>query len=278
MSRSKNPETRRIAIKQRILTGIIVLPLLVFFLMRTNQFWLTVLLGLVNLLALHEYFRLALPSKRRIEQILGTLAGTALLPILILAGSQALISAVTCVVLFWSCWFLFRYQDLATAVHDLALLLFGYVYLPLLLGHVGLLFQLPEGRSWIFLVLMAVMASDTAAYFVGSAIGKRRLYPAISPKKSWEGTFGGVAGSLLAMIIAKVSFFPALSLLDVVAVAVLLNVSGQLGDLFESMLKRSFGVKDSGNLIPGHGGILDRLDSLLFAFPVAYLYAKLIWS
>ncbi len=108
----------------------------------------------------------------------------------------------------------------------------------------------------------------------GSNFGKHKLYPAVSPNKSIEGGVGGVIGSILAVILAGVTFLPQVGVIDGVLIGLVLGVSGQLGDLFESLLKRACGVKDSGNMIPGHGGLLDRLDSLLFAFPVVYYLAR----
>jgi phosphatidate cytidylyltransferase len=152
------------------------------------------------------------------------------------------------------------------------------MYVPLLLSHAVLLRDLPAGRDWIFLVLFVVMASDTLAYFIGRAFGRHRLYEAVSPKKTIEGSLGGLAGGVLGAMICKLWFFSELSILDVLLIGLGVGAFSQLGDLVESLLKRSFGVKDSGKLIPGHGGLLDRLDSLLFAFPVTYYYAVWVFA
>jgi phosphatidate cytidylyltransferase len=120
--------------------------------------------------------------------------------------------------------------------------------------------------------MLIVMTNDSAAYYIGSAFGKNRLYPLVSPKKSIEGAIGGLFGSLCGTMLSKFIFFPQLTFLDAVITALVIGTVGQTGDLFESLLKRSFGVKDSGTLIPGHGGVLDRLDSILFAAPVTYYY------
>jgi phosphatidate cytidylyltransferase len=126
--------------------------------------------------------------------------------------------------------------------------------------------------------MLIVMTNDSAAYYIGSAFGKHRLYEAVSPKKSIEGALGGLAGSLVGTMSAKFTFFLQLSLSDAIITALVIGMIGQTGDLFESLLKRSFGVKDSGSIFPGHGGVLDRMDSILFAAPVTYYYAVYLFG
>lgn len=168
--------------------------------------------------------------------------------------------------------FLFRFQSMETVASRMGLSCLAFSYVPLLLGHLVWLRNLDAGVHWIILTLVVVMCGDSAAYFTGSAWGRRRLYPAVSPNKSLEGALGGLVGSLIGACVYKGFFLPDVSFGFVIALALLLGVLGQVGDLFESLLKRSFKVKDSGTLIPGHGGILDRLDSLLFAFAPAYYF------
>lgn len=212
---------------------------------------------------------MALPPARRFEHYLAAVAGSALVPCLYLQKGVSL-GGLAAVTLGVATLFLFSYRTIESVARDCATVLFGFLYLPLLLGHLALLRNLPQGREWIFTVFLIVMLSDTIAYFVGSAIGKHRLYPAISPKKSVEGAIGGLLGGMSGALLAKFLWFPLLPWLFAGGIGLALGASGQIGDLFESMLKRSYGVKDSGRIIPGHGGLLDRLDSLIFAFPPAY--------
>lgn len=228
---------------------------------------------LITLIALDELYRMALPPQRRLERTLGAACGAALVPFFCLPGGY-FTGALAGATLLIATLFLFCYRDLETVARDCGLVLFGFLYLPLLLGHLALLRSLPQGREWIFTVMLIVMASDTVAYFVGTAIGRRRLYPAISPKKSVEGALGGLLGGIAGALIAKFLWFEPLPVGAAFAIGVVLGLLGQIGDLFESLLKRSFGVKDSGTIIPGHGGLLDRLDSLLFAFPPAFYLAR----
>ena len=148
----------------------------------------------------------------------------------------------------------------------------GVMYVPFFLSFLVLVRNGDKGGLWIVWLWLIVAASDTGAFFCGSYFGKRRLSPRISPNKTVEGALGGLAlalvvgGAFEALFIHDVSFMGSLGFAAVTAIA------GQIGDLFESALKRAGGIKDSGQLLPGHGGILDRLDGVIFAAPVAYLF------
>lgn len=191
------------------------------------------------------------------------------------AGSGVLF-ALAVLFLAVAIFFLFNIKDISQSAAETALVWSGFAYVPLLLSHLVLLRALPNGIQWVFLMLLIVMSGDTAAYYVGSSLGKRKLYPVVSPNKSIEGALGGLSGSLAGTLVAKFTFFVELTVVDCVVTALVVGALGQIGDLFESLLKRSFGVKDSGVIIPGHGGILDRLDSILFAAPALYYYAYLV--
>lgn len=133
-----------------------------------------------------------------------------------------------------------------------------------------------EGRAaaaWILVALLVTWGNDTGAYFAGRFFGRRKLYPMVSPNKTWEGFFGGMLTSILGCFLVRWTFWPALSVVDCLVVGTVAGVLGPLGDLSESMLKRAFGVKDSGRIIPGHGGLYDRVDALLFTAPWVLIYA-----
>lgn len=155
----------------------------------------------------------------------------------------------------------------------MAVTLLGICYVNWLLGYTFWLRDLAEGRDWILLLVSVTWLGETAAYLVGSALGRHRLAPAISPRKTVEGALAQLVMSVLAALGARAVFFPTLSLEGAIVVGLLLGVVGQIGDLIESAIKRSVGTKDTGRLIPGHGGMLDRVDSLLVNTPVLFYYA-----
>jgi len=240
--------------------------------LKATAFQFSLFIFLVALAGLDEFYRMALPARRG-EGRVAALFGSAALFTVFAANPVFPLMAITVLVLAFSLIALFRLQEIRQAAAEAALVLMGFLYVPLLLSHLILIRMLPHGIPWLFLIMVIVMTGDSAAYYVGSHFGTTKLYPAVSPKKSVEGSLGGLAGSVAGAFVSRAIFFPELSLLDCIATALLLGVLGQLGDLFESLIKRSCGVKDSGGIFPGHGGILDRLDSILFAGPAAYYYA-----
>lgn len=261
-------------IKQRILTAAVALPLLILLIAFANPLIFSLFLAVVLFLALLEFNRMGLADGHLVEQRFAAVAGTLCVPLVHFQQTALLLPFFAVTVLILGIMFLFRLPEISKVQQRLGWICLGLFYLPFLLSHLALLRPLPDGRAWIFLTLLAVMLCDTFAYFVGSTLGKRKLYPAVSPNKSIEGGLGGLVGSVFAVSLAGFTFLPQIGIVDGVFIGLLLGVVGQIGDLFESLLKRACGVKDSGTIIPGHGGMLDRLDSLLFAFPVIYLIAK----
>ena len=136
--------------------------------------------------------------------------------------------------------------------------------------------DLAGGRDFFFIAILATFATDTGAYAVGRAIGRHKLAPKISPKKTREGAVGGLIAGITAVLALNEAFDTGVSLAKMLPLAILLPVAGQAGDLFESWMKRRMGVKDASGLLPGHVGFLDRLDSVLFVMPVAYLYVRFV--
>jgi phosphatidate cytidylyltransferase len=157
--------------------------------------------------------------------------------------------------------------------------LFPMVFVGLALSYLIGLRRVPgeDGSDLLLLLFLCVILADTAAYYGGSNLGRRRMAPRISPNKSWEGAIFGMAGSIAGGLFAHHWFFQRLPLAHALALGVVLGLAAILGDLSESLIKRASGVKDSSSLIPGHGGLLDRADSLLFAAPVLYYYYRVFF-
>lgn len=230
------------------------------------------LVGLVTAIAMLEFYRMALPE-RLPESRLAALCGGMMVFAPFLQDGRLTLASVAALFLLFCLLFLFRIRNIADAARDLAYATLALIYIPLLLMHLVMLRQTAYGVQWLVVLMLIVMSNDSLAYYSGRALGKHRLYPLVSPNKSVEGAIGGVVGSILGTLLARCTFFPQLSLTDALLTAVFIGILGQTGDLFESLLKRSFGVKDSGTIFPGHGGVLDRLDSIIFAAPATYYYA-----
>ncbi|GAC1348327.1 MAG: hypothetical protein NVSMB23_29190 [Myxococcales bacterium] len=170
---------------------------------------------------------------------------------------------------------LFFEHDLARVPSRVGMAVLGALYPGLLISALVRLRELPAGAFWIVLALVVTWFNDTGAYFAGRAFGKRKLYPRISPSKTVEGAAGGFLASVGGAIGVQLLFLPQLPLWGAAAIGAGGAALGPLGDLSESMLKRAYGAKDSGNMLPGHGGLLDRIDALLFNAPFVLLCARL---
>jgi phosphatidate cytidylyltransferase len=215
---------------------------------------------------------MALPE-RGIESWLAVLAGSSLLFVPFAGNDRLVLTCIGLLFLVFALLYLFRIRDIVDAAREVAYALLAFIYIPFMLMHLVTLRQTQYGVQWLLVMMLIVMTNDSAAYYTGCSFGKNRLYPLVSPKKSVEGALGGLLGSICGTLLAKSTFFPQLSFVDAIVTALVIGILGQAGDLFESMLKRSFGVKDSGTIFPGHGGVLDRLDSILFAAPATCYYA-----
>lgn len=165
----------------------------------------------------------------------------------------------------------------ATALGETGVLALGLLYVAFLLSHVAALHAAPHGVRWVFYLLLVTWAGDASAYYVGSRFGRRRLTE-VSPGKTVEGTLGGIAASVAAAYLGM-TFAPGLSAPDPLWIGLALGVLAVLGDLTESLFKRGAGIKDSGRLFPGHGGVLDKLDSFLFTAPALFYYlTAFVWA
>ncbi|HWH31157.1 MAG TPA: phosphatidate cytidylyltransferase [Egibacteraceae bacterium] len=145
------------------------------------------------------------------------------------------------------------------------------VWVPFLASFIGLLLARPDGRWYVFLAVLFAVFNDIGAYAVGMRFGRHKMAPTVSPAKSWEGLAGGILAATVVALVVAVPLVPDLRAVHAVVLAVGASVAGTLGDLAESMVKRDLGVKDLGSVLPGHGGIMDRADAIIFALPMTYL-------
>lgn len=173
-------------------------------------------------------------------------------------------------------YFLYRYRMLTDCYSIMARIVMGMFYVGILGAHLILLRALPEGASWILIATAITASSDSGAYFVGKRFGRKKLCPNISPNKTLEGALGGLVCAVVVSVLFALIFLPSCNYVRLIAATVVLTCFGIAGDLTESIIKRGTGTKDSGNCLAGHGGILDRVDSLLFVAPVLYYF--LIYS
>jgi phosphatidate cytidylyltransferase len=195
-----------------------------------------------------------------------------LLPLAFYLGAGVTQAAMAAMVILTLMVGLFVPQDLSVSVQSAAFTLLGVLYVSWLLSYVILLRLLSEGSSYVFYIFGVVWLGDAAAMYVGNWLGRHKLVPIISPRKTIEGAIGGVIGSLCGAAVGGFWLLEHLTLSQSLIIGAILAVLGQLGDLSESLLKRGVGTKDSGMLIPGHGGILDKVDGILFGAPALYYY------
>jgi phosphatidate cytidylyltransferase len=218
----------------------------------------------------------------RLSQVIGIVLTEVVIGVLWAWGTDArvLLSLVVLAPIVGMMLVLWRLGDVQTSAVRLMANTFGPLYVGGCLGALILLRRDADvlgrhaGAGFVVVALSLSWASDTGAYFAGRFLGKHKLYEAVSPKKTVEGALGGLAASVLSALVAHFWFLPELPLGEGLALAVVAGGLGQAGDLGESLLKRSFGVKDSGGIVPGHGGILDRVDALFITGAVTYLYVR----
>lgn len=253
----------------RILSALVAIPLVILVAWQ-GGLSLVILCALVMFLAIRE-------AKCMFDRLgLNVPFGLMVAGIMFLLGSayfykDAGLTGATAVVIFlFLIWIVFFHPNCSLVEMAMGLLATFYVGL---LVYVYLLRTLPGGWIWIVFMLAGTWVSDTAAYLVGKFLGRRPLALSLSPGKTLEGAAGGILGSFL-VVIGFILIYPSLPRLPLLLLGLLVGVAAQVGDLVESAFKRQVGVKDSGNLIPGHGGMLDRLDSMLFTAPLVYYYVQ----
>ena len=258
---------------KRWITGLLLLPVLVYILYRGGVLF-AVLIAAAGLVALLEYYRIVYHAWQKTLPGAIPVLGLLMVPALtglahagrldlipgLLAGNLVAAGVLS----------LREFGRDARVLEIVQKQVQGVIYIPLLLVLLIPIRQAPQGFVLIFSLVLVVFAGDTLALYTGTFLGRHKLCPTISPKKTVEGALGGLGGNLLAGLIMKLAALPDVSWGRVAFFCLAVGAAGQVGDLFESQMKRASGIKDSGSILPGHGGMLDRIDALLFAGPVAY--------
>jgi phosphatidate cytidylyltransferase len=263
----------------RVLVAAIAVPVLLVVIYQPRHEVLWGVMFVASLLAMYELFAMTLED--RTDRIAGLVLGAACSAAFywLEPGHAPVLVAFLGAFFGPAVYYLFRPGDMATAAQRIAFTVLGIVYGGLLFAFLALVKRDmgPRGGDFIVLILCTAWLSDTGGYFAGKYLGKKKLYPAVSPNKTWVGSIGGVLTAIAGGFVLE-RWRPQLHDLtwyDVVLLTGVGSVFGQIGDLAESLLKRSRGVKDSGAILPGHGGLLDRVDAVLFVAPFFYLYALL---
>jgi phosphatidate cytidylyltransferase len=268
------PQARPPARFARELTALIVLPFAIWIVGWSHPYVFDATIALVSVLALHEFLGLGIRKGYDMPIVLCVLIMLFIIAAFILKQvSVEMGMFVTLLVIPAS--YVFRNTSVEDALPSSAIAVLATMYVGMLGGSMIRLrsdFGPVIGPNLIFFLLLVVWLGDAGAYYVGKRFGKRKLSPRISPKKTVEGLVGGLITSVITAIVIHLTFFPQIRLVHTIVVGIVLSISGVVGDLAESMWKRSAAVKDSGTLIPGHGGFLDRFDSILFTAPILYVY------
>jgi phosphatidate cytidylyltransferase len=253
--------------KRKVWMALIMVPPVLLLIILGPPSLLHLMVLLATFLGLREYYNLVLPRSRGIERMVGIGLGL-ILSILVSLGVMKEISLFFVIILLvLSVLSMAASKDLSSAIPEMGMALFGILFIGFLLAYVSLIRNLPNGRLWVLFLIATVWAGDISALLSGSLLGRHKLYPKISPNKTFEGLGGSMVGSIIVALAFALLFLPRLHKGVCLLLAIGVGILGQLGDFTESMLKRSARVKDSGTLIPGHGGMLDRLDSFLFSAP-----------
>jgi len=266
---------------KRWITGLAALPFLIWLISKGGCFVFAVVISIVSVIALWEYYKLVLDSAKghRTDPIplLSYLIGLIIIWAVYGKFSNVVPVLIAFNLVVSGMLSLLKFASDKDAPWLVAKQIMGLIYIPLFLSYLVLIRNGQDGILWIYFLLVVVFAGDIGALYAGSFLGRHKLCPAVSPGKTIEGSVGGLIVNLGAGAIFKYFFLSAyswgLSLLFFISV----GIAGQIGDLFESELKRSAGIKDSGGILPGHGGILDRIDALLFAAPVAWFFREFLF-
>lgn len=265
--------------RQRVPTAVVLLAILLAIVVWAPAWTLFVFLQIFVLAALWEFYNLARRRRLRPQRWVG-LATAALIGASFLTPRVPLAMALFLGLLAAAVHFVWSFntvEKLAVFPSAVSLTLFGAVYVALPMDFLYRI-RVEHGREAILFLLIVVFLGDTGAFLIGKNFGRHPMTPIASPRKTWEGALAGLAASLLGALAGRALFFPSVSLAAAAVCGVLTQAAAEISDPFESLFKRAAGVKDSSNLLPGHGGFLDRIDSYLLAAPFFYYFVLHFWK
>jgi phosphatidate cytidylyltransferase len=266
------PPARSSARYTRELTALVLAPVAVWMIGWSHEYVFDGAVALIAVMALHEFITLGKRMGYDIPVVLCAVVTLFIIAAFILESvSVEMGMFVTLLIIPAS--YVFRSGDIEHALPSSAIAVLATMYVGMLAGSlIRLRNDFPVGPKLVFFLVLVVWLGDAGAYYTGKQFGRHKMSPRISPKKTIEGGVGGVITSVITAVVIHFTFFPQIPLVHAVVVGIVLSIAGMVGDLAESMWKRSAAVKDSGTLIPGHGGFLDRFDSVLFTTPILYVY------
>ncbi len=276
---AEKPKAQPSNLRTRLLTAAVAAPLILLLLYLGPAWAWLLFIAAAAVVGAVEFFGMTHDDDRP-SVAMGTLSMLTVLLVLWFFGTdaRALVALLLGIPIVSILVALARLGPIETAAMRLAAMAFGPIYLGAGMGAIALLKRDAgsDGPGFVVLALMLSWMSDTGAYFAGRFLGRHKLYPAVSPKKTVEGAIGGLGGSVGGALLGSFFYLPSLPAAHAVLLGLVGGALGQLGDLGESLLKRSVGKKDSGGIVPGHGGILDRVDALLVAASLLYVYVLFV--
>ena len=259
---------------KRVISGLLFLPVFYLVAWELPPIYFLILLLAAVAIGQHEFYRMAQAHGHHPNTPLGIVLGLVIAlgfyhPLFPALGKFFPVAAGILLIMIAR---LFSPRPVDGALEDIATTSLGVFYVALLFAYQIAIRTGYHGRQWLVFLYLVIWASDIGAYSIGIPFGKHRLYEKVSPKKSVEGLAGALVASMGMALLCRLWFMPPMGMGEAVGIAFVLALVGTIGDFVESLFKRAAGVKDSGTIIPGHGGILDRMDSMLFAAPVLYYY------
>lgn len=263
----------------RLVVAIIFMPILIAVMYKGGPLLLTFTTTVIGV-SLYEFYKMVENKKEKVHKKSGIVIGL-LIPIMyfFIKDANNYLSLLFVMMILYFIIMQVAKGKIKGAMTEISYTVFGILYISFLFSHILFIAELKNGNLWILTAQLMVWACDSAAYFFGIKFGKHRLAPKISPKKSIEGSVAGLLASIASIFLIKYLWFlkgAEVSLLNVIIIGLLVGTVGQIGDLVESLFKREFEIKDSGKILAGHGGMLDRFDSMIFVLPVLYYYLKYV--